>query len=208
MGGSHHRGSPVRKHKSASPQPQTPMQQQPQAPVQQSRMSPTQMPTMHPNPYHPPQNAFTNGHPYGMPSASPHGHLYGYGYKSPSYATTTSYVVSPLASPYAMSDPSLLTSRGAPQIQPQQNLQCRQNTRSEKAHEQGRSRVSRQPQLTCPTPVAWPHALHWARSKIPRMSVSPPPLRITGLSFVISRHRLWRSQPKDSLRTFKHRMLP
>jgi hypothetical protein len=141
------------------------MQQQPQTPMQQSRVtSPTQMPTMHQNPYHPPQNAFANGNPYGtmhqnpyhppqnafangnpygMQSASPHGHLYGYGFKSPSYGTTTPYAVSPLPSPYAMAYPIAghLTSRGAPQIQPQQNLQSRQTTRSEKAHEHGRPRV-------------------------------------------------------------------
>ena len=120
------------------------MQQQPQTPVQQSRMSPTQMPTMHQNPYHPPQNAFANGNPYGMQSASPHSLLYGYGYKAPSYATTMPYAVSPLPSPYAMAYPIAghLTSRGAPQIQPQQNLQSRQTTRSEKAHEHGRPRVA------------------------------------------------------------------
>ncbi len=88
--------------------------------MQQSRvMSPTQMPTMHQNSYHPPQNAFANGNPYGMQSASPHGHLYGYGFKSPSYGTTTPYAVSPLSPSYAMPYPmaSHLTSQGAPQIQ-------------------------------------------------------------------------------------------
>jgi hypothetical protein len=117
------------------------MQQQPQAPMQQSRVtSPTQMPTVHQNPY----NAFATGNPYGMQSASPHGHLYGYGFKPSSYGTTTPYAVSPLPSPYAMAYPIAghLTSRGAPQIQPQQNLQPRQTTRSEKAHEHGRPRVA------------------------------------------------------------------
>ena len=113
--------------------------------MQQSRVtSPTQMPTMHQNPHHPPQNAFANGNPYGMQSASPHGHLYGYGLKSPSYGMTTPYAVSPLPSSYAMAYPlaSHFASRGAPQIQPQQNLQSRQTTRSEKAHEHGRPRVA------------------------------------------------------------------
>jgi hypothetical protein len=104
------------------------MQQQLQAPMQQWRMtSPTQMPTMHQNPYHPPQNAFANGNPYGMQSASPHGHLYGYGFKPPSYATP--YAVSPLSSPYAMAYPMAGHS-------------TQQNLRSEKAHEHGRPRVA------------------------------------------------------------------
>ncbi len=64
------------------------------------------MPAMHQNPYHPPQNAFANvGHPYVMQSASPHGHLYGYDYKSPSYAMTKPCAVSPLPSSYAMANP-------------------------------------------------------------------------------------------------------
>ena len=138
--------------------------------MQQSRMtSPTQMPTMHQNPYHPPQNAFANGNPYGMQSASPHGHLYGYGFKSPSYGTTTPYALSPLSSPYGMAYPmdGHLTSRGAPQMQPQQNLQPRQTTRSEKAHEHGRPRVATAAAHVAPSRLA-------SRSSNVRLATSAP----------------------------------